>query len=130
MRTDWTETGMMIFICVMMVIGGLSEGYPGLAIFLALGIGTYMTARSIRRRARGHPDLIWAADLASMVQVSIVAYSIAGLFLTLATFDLFYHLVAIVVIASGLVRQSVTCGLSAASTDRATSFERPSDARA
>ena len=106
------------------------HGYVGLTIFLALCIGTYMTARSIRRRAGEHPDLAWAADLASMVQVSIVAYSFAGLFLTLATFDLFYHLVAIVVIASKLVRQSATSGLSAASTERAESYERPADARA
>ncbi len=30
---DWSETAFMVFICLMMVIGGLSEGYPGLALF-------------------------------------------------------------------------------------------------
>ena len=65
-----------------------------------------------------------------MVQVSIAAYAIAGLFLNLATFDLYYHLIAIVVIASALVRQGVASGIAVASRDPALSFERPSDARA
>jgi hypothetical protein len=86
------------------------HGYPGLIIFLALGIGAYMTAWSITRRTRDHPELAWATDLAAMVQVGIVAYAIAGLFLNLATFDLYYHLVAIVVIASSLVRQRLASG--------------------
>jgi hypothetical protein len=30
---DWSETAFMVFICLMMIIGGLSEGYPGLAVF-------------------------------------------------------------------------------------------------
>jgi hypothetical protein len=65
-----------------------------------------------------------------MVQVSIAAYAIAGLFLNLATFDLYYHLIAIVVIMQALARQSLAPGLSAQSAERRSSFERPSDARA
>jgi probable O-glycosylation ligase (exosortase A-associated) len=106
------------------------HGWVGLALFLALGLGAYLTARSVIRRASEDPELSWAGDLAGMVQVSIAAYAIAGLFLNLATFDLYYHLIAIIVIASALVRQGVTAAVSAASLDRATPFERPSDARA
>jgi putative inorganic carbon (hco3(-)) transporter len=65
-----------------------------------------------------------------MVQVSIAAYAVAGLFLNLATFDLYYHLVAIVVIAHALVRKSVAADASARSAERVSPFERPSDARA
>ena len=106
------------------------HGYVGLTIFLALGIGTYMSAWSIKRRARDHPDLSWAVDLATMVQVSIVAYAISGLFLTLATFDLFYHLVAMVVIASGLVRQRLASGLPVGAVATSPAYGRPSGARA
>jgi probable O-glycosylation ligase (exosortase A-associated) len=106
------------------------HGYVGLTLFLALGIGTYMTAGSIMRRARDHPELAWAANLAAMSQVSIAAYAIAGLFLNLATFDLYYHLIAIVVIASSLVRKAAASEMSAVAIDRAAPFERPSDARA
>lgn len=106
------------------------HGWVGLALFVALGLGAYLTARSVIRRAREDQELSWAADLAAMVQVSIAAYAVAGLFLNLATFDLYYHLIAIVVIASALVRQGVASAVSAASLDRATPLERPSDARA
>jgi hypothetical protein len=47
------------------------HGYPGLVIFLALGIGTYLSAGSIIRRARDHPDLAWGADLGAMVQAAV-----------------------------------------------------------
>ena len=106
------------------------HGWVGLGLFLALGFGAYRTARSVIRRASEDQELSWAADLASMVQVSIAAYAIAGLFLNLATFDLYYHLIAIVVIASALVRQGCAVTVAAASHHQATTFERPSDARA
>ena len=92
------------------------HGYVGLVIFLALGIGAYLTAGSTIRRARDHPELAWAVDLAAMVQVSIAAYAIAGAFLTLATFDLYYHLIAIVVVASALVRARLAAGVPVGAT--------------
>ena len=103
------------------------HGYVGLAIFLALGIGTYMTAGSIMRRARDRPDLAWAADLAAMIQVSIAAYAVAGLFLDLATFDLYYHLVAIAVVASSLVQQRLAAGPSVGSAVPSPAYVLPSD---
>ena len=106
------------------------QGYVGLLIFLALGLGAYVSAGSVVRRARDHADLAWAADLAAMVQVSIAAYAVAGLFLNLATFDLYYHLIAIVVITQALVRQGVAADASADAARRLSPFERPSDARA
>jgi probable O-glycosylation ligase (exosortase A-associated) len=106
------------------------HGWVGAALFLALGLGAYLSARSVIRRASEDQELSWAADLAAMVQVSIAAYAIAGLFLNLATFDLYYHLIAIIVIASALVRQGLASDVAVASHDQATTFERPSDARA
>ena len=89
-----------------------------------------MTAGSVVRRARDHPDLAWAADLAAMVQVSIAAYAVAGLFLNLATFDLYYHLIAIVVIASSLVRQRLAADAPADSAARLSPFDRDPPMRA
>jgi probable O-glycosylation ligase (exosortase A-associated) len=106
------------------------HGYVGLAIFVALGLGAYVAAGGVVRRARDHAELSWAADLAAMVQVSIAAYAVAGLFLNLATFDLYYHLIAMVVIARALVRKSLAPGMSADTAERVSPFERPSDARA
>jgi probable O-glycosylation ligase (exosortase A-associated) len=106
------------------------HGYPGLLIFVALGIGTYLSAGSTIRRARDHPDLAWAADLGAMVQVSIAAYAVAGLFLNLATFDLYYHLVAVVVIASSLARRQLPSGAPLTSPSIAPAYVRSSDVRA
>ena len=90
----------------------ISKSWPSTATsgwpFSSLSvIGAYVSAGSVVRRSRDHADLAWAADLAAMVQVSIAAYAIAGLFLNLATFDLYYHLIAIVVITQSLVRQGL-----------------------
>ncbi len=40
-----------------------------------------------------------------MVQVSLIGYAVAGTFLNLATFDLYFHLVAIVAITDLLVQR-------------------------
>lgn len=80
------------------------HGFVGLAMFLGLGLFTWRTASSIIRRARGDPRTAWAADLAAMVQVSLVGYASAGAFLGLAYFDLYYTLIAVVVLTSHWLR--------------------------
>jgi hypothetical protein len=65
-----------------------------------------------------------------MAQVSIAAYAVAGVFLNLATFDLYYHVIAIVVITQALVRQRLVADLSAEAAGRLSRFERPSGAPA
>lgn len=79
------------------------HGFIGLALFLALGIVGLANARWIVRRTRGIEDLRWARHLASMVQVSLVAYAVGGLFLSLAYYDLFYHLLVIVALTKLMV---------------------------
>jgi len=76
------------------------HGFVGLGLFLGLLISALLSGQGVIRRARGDPELEWAADLAAMVQVSIVGYMVGGAFLGLAYFDLFYHLVAILLILS------------------------------
>ena len=74
------------------------HGFVGIALFLSLGILALAKGNQIRRASRKQPELLWAYDLASMVQVSLVGYAVAGLFLGLAYFDLYYHLIAVLVI--------------------------------
>lgn len=78
------------------------HGFPGLVIFLSLLLATYTCATSLIREHRKKPDTEWAADLGAMCQVSLVGYMVCGLFLNLAFYDLFYHLVAILVIAKAV----------------------------
>ena len=74
------------------------HGFVGMALFLLLGWFTWRTCSLVAKQARPHPDGQWMADLASMLQVSLVAYATSGAFLGLAYFDLYYHLIALVVL--------------------------------
>lgn len=88
--------------------GVLGEhGWIGLAMFVLLHAFTWLTAARIIKQAKGHVGLDWARDLAAMVQVSLIAYMAAGSFLGLQYFDLFYHLVVIVVIAGVVVEREL-----------------------
>lgn len=82
------------------------HGYVGLAVFLSLLAMTWLKCSSIIRQSKRDPALTWASDLAAMIQVSMVGYLTAGAFLGLAYFDYIYHLVAVVVVTSHLVRQT------------------------
>lgn len=71
------------------------QGFIGFAIFMTLGLMTWMRCNRIMRICKRDPARKWAADLAAMIQVSMVGYATAGAFLGLAYFDLYYHLIAI-----------------------------------
>jgi putative inorganic carbon (HCO3(-)) transporter len=70
------------------------QGYIGLILFLSIGVLTWFNAHRLIKRGRSSPDLSWAADLGSMVQVSMIGYAVAGAFLSLALFDLPYNVMA------------------------------------
>jgi probable O-glycosylation ligase (exosortase A-associated) len=74
------------------------HGFIGLTMFMLLAWFTWNTGNRIRRLTKRRPETKWAADLASMVQVSMVGYAASGAFLGLAYFDLYYTLIAIMVI--------------------------------
>ncbi|MBI3344778.1 MAG: putative O-glycosylation ligase, exosortase A system-associated [Gammaproteobacteria bacterium] len=75
------------------------HGFVGLAFFLLLGFATWRTGSWVIKNAKRDPDKKWAADLAAMTQVSMVGYAAGGAFLGLAYFDLYYHLICIMVLS-------------------------------
>jgi putative inorganic carbon (HCO3(-)) transporter len=75
------------------------HGWPGLFLFLLIGLLTFRMAGKIRKQARLRPETEWLHPLASMVQVSMVGYAVGGAFLSLAYFDLPYNIVVMVVVA-------------------------------
>ena len=86
------------------------HGFIGLGLFLLLGLATWLRCGQMIRLARKSPELKWAGDLASMLQVSLLGYAVSGAFLGLAYFDYYYHLIAITLITWSLVRQSAQAG--------------------
>lgn len=80
------------------------HGWPGFIMFMTIFIGTFMIAGKIGRQVAGHEEYAWASFLAKMIQVSLVAYATGGAFLSLAYYDLPWHLVAIVLLMQQLLK--------------------------
>jgi probable O-glycosylation ligase (exosortase A-associated) len=90
------------------------QGFVGFFLFLGLGARAFFTAGGIVRRTRDRPELRWANDLGSMLQVSLVGYAVGGTFLGMAYFDLFYHLCALVVLTHVVVKTELEAQPAAA----------------
>lgn len=81
------------------------HGFVGLALFLLLGLVSWVKASRVAKRAAKVPELAaWVPILMSMVQVSLVGFAIGGAFLSLAYFDFPYYLIGYVVLADALER--------------------------
>jgi probable O-glycosylation ligase (exosortase A-associated) len=74
------------------------HGFPGLLLFLALLVSLFLTLLRTVRATRGDPERQWISEAAQFTGVSLVAYVVGGVFLNMPYFDLFYQLVAVVVI--------------------------------
>jgi len=83
------------------------HGFVGLALFLALGFAALRTCSSTIALAKRNPEFTWARDLAAMIQVSLLGFAAGGAFLSLASFDLYYHLIAIAVVTKIVVQGSL-----------------------
>jgi len=95
------------------------HGFVGLFLFLmVLGLA-WFKARWVRRHTRGHLDLRWAFDLASMLQVCLVGYVGAGLFLNKAFFDLIYVIIAVMVATGVVVAKAIAADEAASDADPA-----------
>jgi probable O-glycosylation ligase (exosortase A-associated) len=83
------------------------QGVIGLIMFLALGFFTWFSAGHIARQADAYPATQGLASMVRMIQVSLLGYGVSGAFLGMAYFDLYYALVAIVVMSGYVLRQHV-----------------------
>lgn len=76
------------------------HGLIGFGMFVLLGIFAWLKGSRVIRACKRDPERKWAADLAAMTQVSLLGYATGGAFLGLAYFDLYYHLVIIMVLTA------------------------------
>jgi len=83
------------------------HGFIGLFLYLLLAVATFRKGTWIIRRARGDPQMAWAGSLAAMLQVAMVGYAVGGLFLNRAYFDLYYHLVGLMVIVQVVLESQI-----------------------
>lgn len=83
------------------------HGFVGLALYLLLGVLTWRSASAIIRAARPVADLAWAANLAAMIQASLLGFVVGGTFLSLVYYDVPYYLMAAIVAVRILVEHAV-----------------------
>jgi probable O-glycosylation ligase (exosortase A-associated) len=83
------------------------HGYVGLTLFLLMGITAFFTCGAIIQRSRAREELAWAGTLAKCVRVGLVGFATSGAFLTCATFDFLYHLLAITAILRILLEREL-----------------------
>lgn len=93
------------------------QGYVGLAIFIVLGIGAWRAASWVSRNADEQTGTAWTGELCRMAQVSLIGYAVGGAFLGLAYFDLYYNLVAFIILARWAVQQSAPGALRSTGDD-------------
>jgi probable O-glycosylation ligase (exosortase A-associated) len=99
------ETGRAVHSIYFEVLG--EQGYIGFAMFFLIGVAAFFTCGRTMALTSKRPDLAWANSLARMSQVSVVGYAINGITLNLATFDLYYSLLAIIVLNRIIVERAL-----------------------
>ncbi len=101
------------------------HGFIGFGLFMTIMALTWLKGSSILQRTKRVPELKWAGDLSSMVQVSMIGYATCGAFLGLSYFDLIWHLVAIMVILNHLVEQQIAKPVAQTETSMPTKMANP-----
>lgn len=86
------------------------HGFVGLGLWLLLAFLTWRTGAWVIRHSKRDPEKKWAADLVAMSQTTMIGYFVAGAFLGLAYFDLYYHVVMIIVITKVILLQAEKSG--------------------
>lgn len=76
------------------------QGFIGFALFMLLGVMTWLRAQQVIKRCKLDPEKKWASDMAAMLQVSLLGYAAGGAFLGMAYFDLPYHMMIMLVLVA------------------------------
>jgi len=82
------------------------QGFLGLFTFLSLLATSWRSCTKVRKLLKGVTQGKWAFDLASMLQVSLLAFVVAGLATTSSYFDLTYQLMALCMLLRVIVERS------------------------
>ena len=82
------------------------HGLPGTIIFFSMIASAMISAQKMKKIWARRKDN-WASDLCDAVFISLAAYLGGGLFLGRASFDLFYHMIALVVVLKGMLKDQL-----------------------
>jgi probable O-glycosylation ligase (exosortase A-associated) len=77
----------------MQVLG--DHGFLGSGLYFSLLLSTLFLLRRVRKATPAIPELSWAKDLVTMIQVSFLAFFVSGIALSMAYYDLVFLFVGI-----------------------------------
>jgi putative inorganic carbon (HCO3(-)) transporter len=107
-----------VFVAHSVYFQALGEhGFPGLLLYLGLGVWTWVAAGRLARATADAPEFqAWVPLLMRMCQVSLLGFAVGGAFLSLMLLDLPYYIVAVVVLVQATVSEAEQARRSAAHT--------------
>ncbi len=79
------------------------HGITGLVLYAGIIISSVVSLSRLVRVSQMKPELGWVYNYVQMLQASLAGYLVCGAFLSMSYFDLFYHLLAIIIILKKLV---------------------------
>ena len=95
------------------------QGFPGLALFLLLLASSLWSLHRLKKQARRISRNHWVIPYTRMFSVSLAAFAISGTFLGRAYFDLWYEIVACVVVLQILYKREPALDRSAVAPEPA-----------
>jgi probable O-glycosylation ligase (exosortase A-associated) len=78
------------------------HGFLGLGLYLLVLVTTLVSLSRIRKQWRGHAEYGYLANYAEMTQLCLYPFLIAGAFITVAYFDLYFYFIASSVVLRSL----------------------------
>jgi len=74
------------------------QGYLGIFLYFLLMVTAIVSAQRVAKQAQKREDLKWAASLLTYSQISIAGFAFNGLTINVAYIDLYYYILAFVVL--------------------------------
>ena len=74
------------------------HGFTGLVLFVGLIVSSYLSLFQLKWQLRNNPEGEWVVNYCKMIQTSLTAFMIGGMFLPLSYWDFFYHIISFVVL--------------------------------
>jgi probable O-glycosylation ligase (exosortase A-associated) len=100
-RSGWLEAHNIFFS----TLG--KHGFIGLALFCFLILSIYRSCAVVQKRVPQHGEFAWTADLARATQVSLVAFTVGGMFVSIDTSPFLYLLAGVTIGTRNLVERQL-----------------------
>ncbi len=81
------------------------HGFPGLFLWFALITSCFLSLRQMRLYGKIHIEMAWITHYVNMLQASLFVFMVVGTFVDAAYFDMFYYLVAVIIIIKERMRR-------------------------